>query len=60
MLNEFLSMFIAAYHSIVGEDYKNLAWFDSILSVIILSTVCISCFVIFIMIFHTVIKMFKR
>lgn len=60
MLNEFLSFFISAYHSVVGDDYKHLQWFDSILSVIILSTICISCFIIFIMIFHTCIKMFKR
>lgn len=60
MLLIFLNIFLGAYHNVVPEDYKNIYFFDSILSVIILSTVCIATFITFIIVLVTVIKMFKR
>lgn len=60
MLLIFLNIFLGAYHNVVPEDYKNIHFFDSILSVIILSTVCIATFITFIIVLVTVIKMFKR
>lgn len=56
MLNEFLASFIGAFASVVPETYHNYNWFVSILSLIILSIVCLSMFASFLLVCHSVVK----
>ena len=44
MLNDFLSAFVGAFASVIPDTYHNYNWFVSILSIIILSIVCVSMF----------------
>lgn len=57
MLNEFVLYFLGALHEVVGVDPQ----YDSILAVIVLSTVLITaCLNITVMIYGLVLKYFKR
>lgn len=56
MLNDFLAAFIGAFASVVPESYHNYKWFVSILSVILLSVICVSMFITFFIVLHGVIK----
>lgn len=60
MLIEFLETFLGAYYALLPEDYPNLYFFASILSIIILSVVCISCFVTMMIIIHHCFKIFSN
>ena len=56
MLNDFLSAFIGAFTSVIPETYHNYNWFVSILSLIILSIVCLSMFISFFLVVWSVVK----
>lgn len=60
MLIEFLETFLGAYFALIPEDYSNRNYFASILSIIILSIVCISCFVTMMIIIHHCFKIFTN